>query len=297
MAPVPAPAGGLLDEAPDAVARQVRRLLSEAPLTPVYRRALVTLLSQPGGILSAAPRATWARMVCACCTAAGGTWACAVPIAAVGEVFMAALDLLDDIEDGEGPALHGMARGACALNASTGLLLLAQRGSLGAGLPEAATILLDAGLVACAGQHEDLSRVVGPDVRMDDALAVTAGKSAALVATLCRLGARAARAPAPVQNLYARFGMALQLANDAAAAASDEKTDAVLGRPTLPLVYNAWMDRKGDRPARPLDGRSPGVALTWTIANTYRRRALSLVAELTADATARAILQAVVPTL
>ncbi len=172
-----------------AVTDEVWQLLRAAPTDTAYRAALTAALRLPGNILSDAPDMHWARLAWTCCIAAGGGETQALCVAAVVEVFMVALDVLDDAEDGEETVLQAELGAARALNVSTGLLFLAQRGLLAVSGGTALTpLLLDAGLRACSGQHADLTGAQGRSIGLDDALAVTAAKSASLVAAICALG-------------------------------------------------------------------------------------------------------------
>jgi geranylgeranyl pyrophosphate synthase len=283
-----------------AVAGRVQALLHSAPVTPPYRVALAAALGLPGNILSEAPDARWARLVWTCCTTAGGSWDDAVPVAAAVELFMVALDVLDDEEDGDESPLRAELGAPRTLNVSTGLLLLAQQGLLAtAEGMTAAGILLNAALRACAGQHADLAAEPDRHIGPTDALAVAAGKSAPLVAVACRLGAFAAGADSPTQILYQRFGwylgMAAQLANDLAAIrpGAGGKTDIALGRPTLPLACgtlpgSSMHARTGDADTRAVLWSSGPAQLTWAVAETYCGYARELIPRLTADCTGHA---------
>jgi len=284
------------------VADQARRSLCDAPVTPAYRSALAAALALPGGILSPDPDARWARLVWTCCSAAGGAWPAAVPAAAAVELFMVALDLLDDEEDGEDNPLRVQLGAGPALNVATGLLFLAQHSLLAAHGGRAVRRLLDAGMRACSGQHADLCVPPGRAVGLQDALDVTAAKAAPLVAAVCDLGAGVAGASDEVQERYAHFGwhvgMVAQLANDIMALRPDAvgKTDVLLRWPTLPVV-SALLQRgevstaagaTGDDQMAPWT--SSGVYLTWAVAETYRRHAVALVPVLTVDAGSSAAL-------
>ncbi|MDQ2831088.1 MAG: polyprenyl synthetase family protein [Chloroflexota bacterium] len=292
-----------------AVSEQAERLLDAAPMTPAYRAALIAALHFPGNILSEAPDARWARLVWTCCTAAGGDERQAVRVAAAVELFMVALDVLDDAEDGEESALQAELGAACALNVSTGLLFVAQQGLLAAGNggddAVLARLLLEAGLHACAGQHADLTGVSERPVGLDDALAVTAGKSASLAAAICQLGAARAGADSATQRLFARFGwylgMIAQLINDLKGVQPDAvgKTDIALGRPTLPLAHATQLAPtvEAEPIVRATVWTDGPAQLTWAVAETYRSRALALIPHVTADHANRAALAALLPCL
>lgn len=282
----------------ETVADGVRELLRAAPLTPAYRTSLAAALEVPGRILSEAPDARWTHCVLTCCAAAGGPWDQATSTAGAIELFMAALDLLDDEEDSEESPLRSQLGPARLLNVSTGLLFLAQASLSSSAGPRATSILLDWALRACSGQDADLATESTANMEIADALTITEWKSASLAAAACQLGALCAGASSTLQALYAQFGaylgMVAQLANDmrAVTPGAEGKTDISLRRPTLPLVYAAHQT-SGDgeqkteprRPAVQLD--TAPLALTWVFAETYRCRALDLIPRLTVDAAAR----------
>lgn len=287
--------GGL--DCVETVADGVRELLRAAPLTPAYRTALAAALEVPGRILSAAPEARWTHCVLTCCAAAGGPWEQATSTAGAIELFMAALDLLDDEEDREESPLRSEFGPARLLNVSTGLLFLAQTSLTSARGEQATSILLDWALRACSGQDADLVTESTAGIGIAEALTVTEWKSASLAAAACQLGALCGGADFALQARYAQFGaylgMVSQLANDMRGAFSgaEGKTDIALRRPTLPLVYAAHQaPGDGDQKSVP---REPTVrletaplALTLVVAETYRFQALDLIPRLTVDAAA-----------
>jgi geranylgeranyl diphosphate synthase type I len=287
-----------------AAIAHVQGLLDVAAVTPAYREALHMTLALPGNILSDDPNLRWSRLVWTCCAAAGGDWERALPAAAAAEIFMVALDVLDDEEDCEDTQLRATLGPARTLNVSTGLLLLAQQALLDTEAGVAAVrLLLKAGLRACAGQHADLTPTPERCVSLNGSLTVAGEKSASLVAAICRLGALCAGADAPLQELYGRFGwnvgMAAQLTNDIAAIRPDAlgKTDIALERPALPLTYAALLDLDVDphgdaAEARDSLWKSGARYFTWIIAETYRRRALDLVPQLAIDYDEQTVLAA-----
>jgi len=282
-----------------AVADEAGACLHNASVGPAYRAALQAALEIPGNILSPDPDARWARLVWTCCSAAGGAWTAAVPVAAALELFMVALDLLDDEEDGEDNPLRVQLGAGPALNVATGLLFLAQHSLLAAHGGRAVRCLLDAGMRACSGQHADLCVPPGRAVGLQDALDVTAAKAAPLVAAVCGLGAGVAGASDEAQERYAHFGwhvgMVAQLAHDIMALRPDAvgKTDVLLRRPTLPVVsallqHSTAAGATGDDQTAPWT--SSGVYLTWAVAETYRRHAVALLPGLTDNAESSAAL-------
>ncbi|MGH2442981.1 MAG: polyprenyl synthetase family protein [Chloroflexota bacterium] len=285
------------EDACAASANRVREMLQTAPLTPTYRAALTAALEVPGRILSQTPDARWAQCVSSCCKAAGGSWEQSMPAAAAVEIFMTALEVLDDEEDGEDSWLRSSLGSARTLNVSTGLLLLAQHGCLRAELTQATAILLGWTLRACSGQDADLATVSTGDTDLIEALTVTELKSASLVAAACQLGALCAGAAPPVQTLYAQFGshlgMAAQLANDLRGAASGATSpDITLRRPTVPLVYAAHRASTPGKQACAAGQMDAWIdvaplALAWAVAETYRVRALDMIPGLTVEPSAR----------
>ena len=283
-----------------ALAVRARALLDTEAVDQPYRAALAVALEYPGNLLSTAPDLRWARFVWACCQAAGGQWEQAVRTATAVEIFMVALDMLDDLEDAETNAISASLGPARTLNASTGLLFLAYRELLSAAGDQATRLLLDGGLRACAGQHADLASAADHGSTLDGAPAIASAKSGTLVAAICCLGALIGGADEQRGQLFAQFGRYLgivaQLANDIAALAPTalDKTDVALCRPTLPLAYAALprtpMFKHADcRLTAWMDGPAQ---YTWAVADTYRRLALDLIPRLTADVAARAMLAA-----
>jgi geranylgeranyl diphosphate synthase type I len=288
-----------------AIATCAQALLDAAPITSAYHLAIATTLAVRGNILSDTRNMRWARLVWVCCTAAGGDWTAAVTAAAAVELFMVALDTLDDVEDDEASPTQielGLGR---TLNVSTGLLFLANISLLdSAHFAKAARILSEAGLMACSGQHADLKVATERPLQLDESLAITAQKSAALVSAICRLGALCGGADEAHQLLFARYGshlgMVLQLANDIGGIhpKAQKKTDITLARPTLPLTYA--MLYNGERTeaahAQSPDLWTGGAAyLTWTVAEVYRRYILEIIPLLTPDPTERAALAKLIP--
>lgn len=281
-----------------AVVDYVHELLHSAAVTPTYRTALAAALEAPGRILSEVPDARWTHCVSTCCVAAGGRWEQATATAGAIELFMAALELLDDEEDSEESVLRSELGPARLLNVSTGLLFLAQTSLTSARGEQATSILLDWALRACSGQDADLATESTAGIGIAEALTVTEWKSASLAAAACQLGALCGGADFALQARYAQFGaylgMVSQLANDMRGAFSGGagKTDIALRRPTLPLVCAAHQaPGDGEQKSVPREptvrlGTVP-LALTWVVAESYRGRALELIPRLTVDAAAR----------
>jgi len=274
----------------------VRDYLRDAPVDNAYRTALVAALGQRGNILSQEPDFRWALPVTVCCVAAGSAEEQAVPGAAAMEVLMVALDVLDDLEDGEANPLALEFGLPAALNACTGLLLLGQlillQADAGADL---ARIWCGSGLCAVTGQHQDLTRCAGEGVGYRDATEITAAKSGSLLSCACRLGAAAARASEEMQFRYAQFGrllgVTMQLANDVKAVVhgGQDKTDFALRRPVLSMVYTVESARldSADPSGAPESWGAGSAEFVWAVADTCRRQALRLIPDLAADESSR----------
>ncbi|MDQ2741531.1 MAG: polyprenyl synthetase family protein, partial [Chloroflexota bacterium] len=250
-----------------------------------------------------------AKCVGACCCAAGGSWNQAAPIAAGVEVFMTALDLLDDVEDEEGSEIRDRLGPARFLNASTGLLCLGLKtlANVENGA-QAVDILLTLALASCAGQDADLSLRSDGAVDLEGALEITQRKSASLAAAACRLGAFCAGASKTTQERYERFGACLgitaQLANDLAALGPGArgKTDTTLRRPTLPLVHAAQLasrpsSHRGNTYNEHEAYRRGPAQLTWAVAEMFRRQAIELIPQLTNDPAGQADLASLPPVI
>jgi len=158
-----------------AIVARVWVILHTAALSDSYRTALVAALALPGNILADTPDGRWACIVWTCCVTAGGRREDAIPAAAAAELFMVALDVLDDEEDGEATPLRTALGAARALNVSTGLLLLAHRSLLTA--PGGAMLLvLQRRLCKTAvfsGKSRPMSRLCWPSAPVIAAIRVS----------------------------------------------------------------------------------------------------------------------------
>lgn len=198
-------------------------------------------------------------------------WASTAAIAI--ECLLCALDLLDDVEDGDLTPIVQKLGEPRVLNASTGLLYLAQRslhalGPLGMP-PQRVLLLLDtlqrSALVATTGQLRDLlaESQQAYELSYDDCLSIAREKAGSLMSLACSIGAQCAGANEEVTRLFSTFGehlgIAHQLDNDAhdlsalvktpspstssdaatGSPISGGKTDLARGKKTLPVVYAA----------------------------------------------------------
>ena len=174
----------------------------------------------------------------------------AVLLGAAVHLLYLVSDVLDDVEDGDYTDA-GLAM-PLALNASTGLLFLAQHALLSIpGTIVAASRLAEAvcrfnlELVrVCSGQHEDLQSSSFEDSMSEErCLAVAEAKNSAMHGTFYALAATLASDNQELVKLFRAFGsklgLALQLQNDLHDILSPQsKQDLPGGKATLPLVYS-----------------------------------------------------------
>ena len=166
--------------------------------------------------------------------AVGGDPGDAVPEAVAVELVHDFSLLHDDIMDGDLTRRHRPAAWSLfgiseAMLAGDALVSLAC--DLMAGRPGLGT-LTDALLALCAGQAADLAFEQRTDVGLEEAVAMAAGKTGALLAAACRLGALAGGATGEQSRLLAEFGahlgLAFQLVDDLLGIWGDP---AVTGKP------------------------------------------------------------------
>ncbi|HYU72764.1 MAG TPA: polyprenyl synthetase family protein [Ktedonobacteraceae bacterium] len=229
------------------------------------------------------------------------------------ECLICALDLLDDVEDGDQTAIIKESGPARVLNVSTALLVLAQRMVLSVSEREfpAADILRcfdtiqESLLVAITGQQRDLlaeQRAV-EQVTVEECIEIASEKAGALMSLACRMGALCTGANDEVCEQYALLGQLLgishQLDNDchdlyyllqgeSVAQSMDEgvsiakqsKTDLIRSKKTLPIVLAAQSQRafhsEGSDIANGSDDQKAlreGIMAAWGICLLYRERA------------------------
>jgi geranylgeranyl diphosphate synthase type I len=196
-----------------------------------------------------------------CCEGCGGDWERALPAAAAVELLHNFSLIHDDIEDGDTArrgrptvwALWGMPH---ALNAGDALHALAHLALLrlsSRGLPDdtvlAALRLFDTTCLRLTeGQFLDIRFESQNDVTSQAYLRMVEGKTAALVATSCQLGALVADAPPgqreSVRTFGHHLGLAFQIQDDILGIWGDpEETGKPVGsdllrrKKTLPVVH------------------------------------------------------------
>jgi len=228
-------------------------------------------------------------------------------VAIAVECLICALDLLDDIEDGDQTAIVLQIGAARVLNVSTTLLLLAQ-GTLLAladfGIASERIITLadqlrKATLDAATGQHEDIvsEQQDIAHYMTEDCIRIARGKAGSLMRLACTLGCVFAEAEVPISILFAELGellgIAHQLDNDSHdlhAILHDSEQEAVKSdlkrqKKTLPFVLAAHQRASQQiTPHTPqldineqqkafLNSLHEGIVATWGISLLYRERA------------------------
>lgn len=276
----------------EAVHASLLEALGALGAPPSFSPLLQIPLSQPDKVLGGADRPSWVHLVLAACAATGGEVAYGARVAAAVEVFMAALDVLDEIEDGDSSPTVAAAGPPQALNVTTALLLLGPQLLLElpprAGLPspsDFARVLTTGGLTATTGQHLDLANEGFAAGSSEEVLETARRKAGALSGAACQLGAMVGTADQELLDLYGRwgthYGTVAQLANDLHDAVDDtDKSDVTRKKSTLPLIFNQRTANE--------TGESPGVVasgalhFTWVIVEIERQACRDLADELDA---------------
>jgi geranylgeranyl pyrophosphate synthase len=172
----------------------------------------------------------------------------ALPGAVAIQLFKTAAEVFDDIEDADSSdsiaAKYGL---AIATNVATTLLVLAERAIAGLsakGVKNSLVVrILDLAnryyLVACSGQHLDISDAPGITPSEETYLKIASMKSATTLECACHVGALVANSREELINLFKKFGhnlgMASQIANDINGIISTR--DILRRKKTLPVVY------------------------------------------------------------
>jgi geranylgeranyl diphosphate synthase, type I len=195
------------------------------------------------------------------CAVAGGEWQKAVPAAAAIEILHNFSLVHDDIQDAS-PTRRGRATlwtlwsEAQAINtgdamfakAHLALNRLGEHGTNPAIVVQAFRRFDETCVELTKGQYLDMRFESLGQVSVEDYLTMIAGKTAALVALCCELGAMAAGATETVVNHLAQFGQNLGLAfqvnddilgiwGDESVTGKSAATDIITRKKTLPVLY------------------------------------------------------------
>lgn len=190
----------------------------------------------------------WPLLPLVVCEAISGKYKHALPAAAALQLYMAAGDVFDDIEDADSPVSIPAKYGtAIAINIATALFILAEK---------AITLLRRKGIepsliirvievvnslcnTACVGQYLDLSPTSEASFSEDIYLRVIGMKSASQVECACHVGAILATEDQDLWDAFAKFGynlgIASQIANDIQGITHG--SDIIKPKVTLPVIY------------------------------------------------------------
>lgn len=302
------------------VAEEVRRLVSWAGFSDAVRDRVLLRLGANDRVLSNDLAAPTSYLTLAAFQSAAGTGdpARAVPAAASMEFLMACGDLLDDVQDDEGPAIFDNASAAPVMEDVCVLLLLAHRalqeltirGVDDRTVAEVYRLLDESSIQAMRGQQVDADLESRDNVTLTQCLETTAAKSASLTQCAAEMGATIARVAPDTVELYGKLGwhlgMAAQLTNDIAGVWpwGPATSDVRLHKKTLPVVATLTKPHETDddvalvtrffsseRLRRSGDAsleaevrwavwRSGGVRLAWMAASLQRLAAAGAIKEL-----------------
>ena len=248
--------------------RQVARL--DAPRTRPYYEMLTYHMGWTGE--GAGPEATGKRirpllvLLCGAAASPTGEWQSALPAAAAVELLHNFSLIHDDIQDNSdkrrGRPTVWMKWGiAQAINAGDGLFVMSNLAitDLIAAHPaesvvRAAQILHNTSLELTRGQYLDMSYQQRQDLGVEDYWPMIGGKTAALLAGCCQIGALLGGADEAAQEAYRSFGNYLGLAfqvqddilgiwGDEAVTGKSAASDLLEGKKSLPVL--AGLAKKG----------------------------------------------------
>lgn len=190
----------------------------------------------------------WPLLPLIVCEAICGRYEHALPAAAAVQLFKAAGDVFDDIEDADSSeSLSARYGPAVATNVANTLLILAEkaitrlkgRGVADYTIVRVMDVVNSYCTTACAGQHLDLSLASKTDVSEDIYVRVIGMKSASQVECACHIGALLATANQELINTFTIFGhnlgMAAQITNDILGVTRG--SDILKHKMTLPVIY------------------------------------------------------------
>jgi geranylgeranyl pyrophosphate synthase len=228
-------------------------LIAEVAASPAQRALIDTaLIGLDGYVRRAADKGAYVHSIAlplAVHAAITGSEGEAAPLAAACGLVNLAIDLFDDLADGDRQA-HWAKRsfGEMSLAAATILgalppLILARLDVEPERRARMQEILALGGLRASAGQQEDLRQTGNPDVTVEDVEAAVTGKTGERYAAYCELAAEMAGADATTKALYAAYGrdigVAVQLLSDCHDVMTDpDARDLAHGTRTLPIAVH-----------------------------------------------------------
>lgn len=246
--------------------KQVSRL--DAPRTKPFHEMLTYHMGWTGE--GAGPEATGKRirplLVLLCASACGANWQFALPAAAAIELVHNFSLVHDDIQDNSskrrGRDTAWVKWGApMAINVGDALFVMSSQAIVDLKenyspdiVMKAAEILHNTCLDLTRGQFLDMSYEERNDLGVEDYWYMISGKTSALIAACCQIGALLGGADEEKQEVYRSFGhylgLAFQVQDDILGIWGDEKvtgksvaSDLVEGKNSLPVL--AGLDKKG----------------------------------------------------
>ncbi len=235
------------------VADEVLLSVHQANVSEELRMLALETLAKPGRLLATEGASTpVALTLLSFASAAQREPTEIVPAAAAIEMLMAAGDLMDDVQDGEGPDVYDRHTVGEALEVISLLLLLCHRQIAmvaEVGIPptrvlRALRTLDELGILAIRGQDLDVRLESATGVSTELALECTQLKAASLTRCATEIGAVLGTDEEEIVTLLARFGwhfgVVAQLMNDISAVwpNNDTKSDLRLRKKTLPVVFS-----------------------------------------------------------
>lgn len=251
--------------------RQVNRL--DQPRLKPFHAMLTYHMGWSGE--GAGPEATGKRirpvMVLLAAAACGGDWRKALPAAAAVELVHNFSLVHDDIQDNSEkrrgrPTTWKIWGAPMAINAGDALFVIANQSMLdlardypAGAVVRTATILNDTCLALTEGQYLDMSYQSRADLGVEDYWPMVGGKTAALLAACCQIGAVLGGADQNTEDAYRSFGHYLGLAfqvqddilgiwGDEAVTGKSAASDLLEGKKSLPVLVG--LGKKGKFAAR-----------------------------------------------
>ncbi len=193
--------------------------------------------------------------------ACGGEWTEALPAAAAVELLHNFTLIHDDIEDKDRfrrgrPTVWSLWGGAQGVNAGDTLfsvsqltlLRLRERGAPAEAVLKAVQLFNETCVALTHGQYMDIGFESRPETSVEEYLTMIEGKTAALVACSCELGALVSRAPNDIRQGLRSFGrhvgLAFQMQDDVLGIWGDSDvtgkpvgSDIARGKKTLPVLH------------------------------------------------------------
>ena len=221
----------------------------------------------------------------ACCASASrGSWREAVPLAAGVECITCAMDLFDDIEEGDVESYGSSSDLPILVNAASALLMLGVSCLTSVRRPrlaiEAVRFLARAFVAAANGQHTDMM-LSETRITVDQAVEIAAGKTASLTSAICEAAALVGGASPGLAAQYGEFGFHLGLVAQLADDLADFGEDLAAGKVSVPVAFFKGRLAGGAGTAATAAPDSNGGGLrrsaaqqyAWLLADIHRRRA------------------------